>query len=112
MLQSNMVEARSGIIEIRDMKPNVLKAILDCVYKNRIDTKDLKDDPDFAMELLAAADMYDLSGLKQICEDVLCDILAVDNVLKVLVVGGRHGVAKLKKQALKMINDNKNCEAR
>ena len=61
MLQNNMVEASSGTIEIRDMKPNVLKAILDCIYKNKIDIKDLKDDPDFVMESLAAAEMYNMA---------------------------------------------------
>ena len=58
-------------------------------------------------DLLAAAEMYDLSRIKEICEDVLCDILAVDNVLTFLVVGDRHGAAKLKEQALKMSVEKK-----
>ena len=107
MLQSNMVEASSGTIEISDMKPSVLQAILEWIYKNRIETKDLKDDFDFAEDLIAAAEMYDLSRLKQICEDVLCDILAVDNVLMTLVIGDRHGAAKLKEQALKISVEKK-----
>ena len=102
-----MVEASSGTIEIRDMKPSVLQAILDCIYQNKIDTNvlidDDADDPDFAMELLAAAEMYDMSRLKLICEEALCDILAVDNVLMSLVIGDRHGAAKLKAEALRMI---------
>ena len=107
MLQSNMVEASSGTIEISDMKPSVLQAILEWIYKNRIETKDLKDDFDFAEDLIAAAKMYNMTRLKQICEDVLCDILAVDNVLTFLVIGDLHGAAKLKEQALKMIVEKK-----
>ena len=107
MLQNNMVEASSGTIEIRNMKSSVLKAILDCIYKNKIDAKDLKDDPDFAMEILAAAEMYDMSRLKQICEEALCDILAVNNVLMTLAIGDRHGAAKLKEEALRMIVEKK-----
>jgi len=107
MLQNNMVEASSGTIEDRDMKPTVLKAVLDSIYKNKIDAKDLKDDPDFAGDLLAAAEMYNMTRLKQICEDVLCDILAVDNVLMYLVIGDRHGATKLKEQALKLIVEKK-----
>ena len=77
MLQNNMVEASSGTIEVRNMKPSVLRALLDCIYKNKIDTDDLKEDPAFAGDLLAAAEMYDLTRLKQICEDAICDFLAV-----------------------------------
>ena len=107
MLQINMVEASSRTVEIRDMKPNILKTILNCIYQNKIDTKILIDDPDFAMELLAAAEMYNMSRLKQICEEALCDILAVDNVLTFLVIGDRYGAAKLKEEAFKMIVEKK-----
>ena len=107
MLQNNMVEASSGTIEIRNMKPNVLKAVLECIYKNKIDAKNLKDDFNFARDLLAAAEMYDLTRLKQICEDELCDILAVNNVLMLLIVGDKHGASKLKEQALNLIAKRK-----
>ena len=107
MLQNLMVEASSGTIEIRDMKASVLQAILEWIYKNKIETKDLKDDFDFAEDLIAAAKMYNMTRLKQICEDVLCDILAVDNVLTFLVIGDLHGAAKLKEQSLKMIVEKK-----
>ena len=89
------------------MKPSVLKAVLDSIYKNKIDIKDLKDDSDFAGDLLAAAEMYNMSRLKHICEDAICDILAVDNVLTFLVIGDLHGAAKLKEKALKMIVEKK-----
>ena len=47
--------------------------------------------------------MYNMARLKQICEDAICKILAVDNVLTFLVIGDRHGAAKLKEEALRMI---------
>ena len=103
MLHIDMEEASSGCIEIRNMKPRILNAVLEFIYSNKIETKKLRDDPDFAGDLLAAAEMYDMPRLKQICEDELCDILAVNNVLLLLEAGDTHRATKLKEKALKMI---------
>lgn len=85
------------------MKPRILNAVLEFIYSNMIETKKLRDDPDFAGDLLAAAEMYDMPRLKQICEDELCSILAVNNVLLLLEAGDTHRATKLKEKALKMI---------
>ena len=61
MLQNNMAEARSGLIEVNDMKPSVLKALLEYIYMNTIKADMYtQDDPTFEVELLAAAEMYKL----------------------------------------------------
>ena len=64
LLHIDMVVASSGCIEIRNMKPRILNAVLEFIYSNKIETKKLRDDPDFAGDLLAAAEMYDMPRLK------------------------------------------------
>ena len=107
MFQNEMIEANSGGIELREIKSDVLKTVLEFLYKNKIDLKDFKEDPDFAGDLLAAADMYQLKNLKRIAEDELCDNLQLENVLELVVIADRHGATKLKEKALKMIVEKK-----
>ena len=72
-----------------------------------MDVKVFKDDPDFAGDLLAAAEMYQLNKLKKIVEDELCDSLQLENVLELVVMGDMHGAPKLKEKALKLIAEKK-----
>ena len=107
MFQHDMTEARSGSIELREVKPNVIKTVLEWIYKNKLDVKDFKDDPDRAGDLLASAEMYQLDELKKIVEDELCDSLQLENVLELVVMGDMHGASKLKEKALKLIAEKK-----
>ena len=103
MFQNDMTEARSGCIELREIKPNVLKTALKWIYTNKIDVKDFKDDPDFAGNLISTAEMYQLKKLKRIVEGELSDTIQLENVLEMLVIGDRYGATKMKEKALKMI---------
>ena len=107
MFQNDMTEASSRRIGLREIKPKVLKAALEWIYKSNLDVKVFKDDPDFAGDLLAAAEMYQLEKLKKIVEDELCDSLQLENVLELIVMGDMHRAPKLKEKALKLIAEKK-----
>ena len=107
MFQNDMTEASSRRIGLREIKPKVLKAALEWIYKSNLDVKVFKDDPDFAGDLLAAAEMYQLDKLKKIVEDELCDSLQLENVLELIVMGDMHRAPKLKEKALKLIAEKK-----
>ena len=107
MFQNDMTEASSRRIGLREIKPKVLKAALEWIYKSNLDVKVFKDDPDFAGDLLAAAEMYQLEKLKKIVEDELCGFLELENVLELVVMGDMHGAPKLKEKALKLIVEKK-----
>ena len=106
-INSDMLEAKSGCLEIEDCKPNVVKFILEFIYKSEIDIKNLKEDPVFAMEVLAAADKYRMEKLKDLCEKKLCFQIVTENALQLLIVGDMYGAAELKESALKIIVKNK-----
>ena len=56
--------------------------------------------------LLEAADKYQLSELKEICEETLCDNLTVDTCLECLVLADLHTAEDLKKAAIKFVVDH------
>ena len=55
------------------------------------------------VELLVAADRYDLSGLKKLCENSLVEGLTIDNVLDLLVLADTHNAEDLKKAAKNLV---------
>ena len=57
----------------------------------------------FAGELLAASDKYQLDSLKGICEEVLCSTLAPESVQMFLLLADLHSATKLKSKALDYI---------
>ena len=69
--------------------------------------KDTQDDPNFEVDLLAAAEMYKLEGLKRMCEVKLCDQLEVNNVLQSLAAGDTYRAFELKGKALKLIAEKR-----
>ena len=56
--------------------------------------------------LLEAADKYQLSELKEICEETLCDNLTVDTCLECLVLADLHTAEDLKQAAIKFVVDH------
>ncbi|XP_074098174.1 speckle-type POZ protein-like B isoform X2 [Cotesia typhae] len=45
--------------------------------------------------LLAVADFYQLKGLKEICEELLCESITIDNVARIMVLAYRHSAQQL-----------------
>ena len=107
-VNSNMLEAKTGCLKIEDCKPNVVKFILESIYKSQVDIKTLKEDPAFTREVLIAADKYRLEKLKDLAEKELCIQIGMKNALELLVVGDMHGAAKLRKSAQELIIKKKN----
>ena len=58
------------------------------------------------IELLRAADKYQLDKLKELCEANLCSILHVTNGLELLVFGYLHNATRLKNAAIKLVARN------
>lgn len=56
-----------------------------------------------ALDLLAAADRFQLSGLKEMADQVLRQGLAVDTVCRNLVFADMHNANELKNDAIKYI---------
>ena len=63
---------------------------------------------EIAVDLLTAADKYQMDLLKNICEESLCSKLKVTNCVEYLVVGDMYQTFKLRKMALRLAAENMN----
>lgn len=101
MFIHNMTENQKKEIEIEDLEIETVQDMLKYMYAGTIDNLNTR-----SPRLLEAADKYQLSELKEICEDVLCDSLTVDTCLECLVLADLHNAEKLKNAAVSFVVDN------
>ncbi|ERE82204.1 speckle-type POZ protein, partial [Cricetulus griseus] len=76
MFEHDMEESRINRVEILDLEPQVLKAMMEFIYTGK--APDLHS---MAAAVLAAADKNGLERLKVMCRDVLCRDLSVENAV-------------------------------
>lgn len=99
MFQHEMLESEKNRVVIRDVDYEVLSEMLVYIYTGK--SPNLNS---MSSSLLAAADKYDVSGLKLICQEALCSTIAVDNVVDLLVLADQHYAKQLKLHAIHFIN--------
>ncbi|XP_044010300.1 BTB/POZ and MATH domain-containing protein 4-like [Aphidius gifuensis] len=58
------------------------------------------------MELLAAADKYQVDCLKNICEETICKSIDLDNVANLLVRSDRYTLKKLNQKCFEFMKKN------
>ena len=97
----DMEENRSGRIVINDLDVDTVGKMLAYIYSGKIANTDGKEGT-----LLAAADKYDLSGLKSMCEDALSKAMHIDNVLDMLLLADLHKAGRVKALALNFTIEN------
>ena len=106
MLESDMVEKKSRVIEIKQLNSDIVQEMLKFIYTGKCIVNDATIDPQFVKQLFEAADMYQLDSLKAYCGDVLIPSLVPDNALSLLLLGDMYSAEKLKKHALDMVVNN------
>ena len=104
MFQSDMIENTSKIVEIKDIKPDVVREMLHFIYTGVISKDDIMDEN--GRDLLGAADQYQLDLLKNKCEEKLCSSLEISNSLELLVLADLHQASKLRQKALTLVAGN------
>jgi len=101
MFDADMKEKEAGSVEIKNMTPEVLENMLKYMY-----TCEAPDIDALTVELLAAAEQYQLDKLKILCEVKLCSKIEVVNCIELLVLAELHGASTLKITALKYVANN------
>ena len=64
-----MKEKQSKKIVIEDFNPRTVAQMLKFMYTGDVSVDDMEED--LTMDLLRAADFYELDGLKKMCEETL-----------------------------------------
>lgn len=107
MFQNEMREKQERMIEIEDIKHSAFAEMLRFIYAGKINLE--VDNIELsAGELLFAADKYDIDGLKDKCEKLMCKTLCLDKVVDMLKIADRHSVYNLKAKAIKLIVSRSN----
>ena len=101
MFTHDMEESRSGRIDIKDLDVDTVGKMLAYIYSDKIDNTDGKEEM-----LLAAAEKYDLPGLKSLCENALSKSMTIDNVLDMLLLADLNKAKSVKDVAIKFIIEN------
>jgi len=102
LFNSRMDEYKTGKLDIVDMDSDTVRDVITYIYTSQVHDLESK-----AHELLAAADRYDLPGLKKSCENSLISYLSQDTVLDLFVLADMHNANELRVAAKKMIVDNR-----
>uniref|UniRef100_A0A914X684 Uncharacterized protein n=1 Tax=Plectus sambesii TaxID=2011161 RepID=A0A914X684_9BILA len=101
MLEAHTDESKSGRVVIPDVDYEVMQELLFFMYSGRSPNL-----PQMAPELLAAADRFQLPGLKDMADQVLRSNLMVDTVCRILVLADMHTARELKQDAIRFVAQN------
>lgn len=99
MFSHDLKEKELSIIDISDMSFAACQAFLNYIYGNFRSDEFLIH----RVALLRAADKYDISDLKEVCEESLADDIDTSNVLERLQVAHLHHLPKLKSSCLRYL---------
>merc|ERR1712150_85773 len=103
MFQANMKESETREVIIEDIEPAVFAEMLHFIYTGGTKENTLEE---IGVELLAAADKYQLDSLKEICVGNLCSDLECSNAVQYLILGDMYESMKLREKALKKVATN------
>ncbi|KAM0070670.1 putative chromatin remodeling & transcription regulator BTB-POZ family [Helianthus debilis subsp. tardiflorus] len=92
MFSHDLKEKEMSVINISDMSIEACQAFLSYIYGNIIDQHFLTH----RLELLRAADKYDVTDLKEACHESLLDDIDTNNVLERLQNASLYRLPKLK----------------
>ena len=85
MLQNEMTEKKNKLVEIKEIAPMVMSALLTFIYTGSSKVTEDGEDPNLQMtaDLLVAAERYQLEILKSMCESILASNVTTENCLQV-----------------------------
>lgn len=103
MFTTDMLEAKTGKVVIKDIKPEIFKELLHFIYSGR--TKESLTE-ETAQPLIIAADKYDVKSLKKEGVRYLLTQIRASNAIDLLIWGHLHSAEKLKNAALNFVAEN------
>ncbi|KAL6659074.1 hypothetical protein ACP70R_003114 [Stipagrostis hirtigluma subsp. patula] len=105
-LYGPMREAGRKPIVIKDVQPDVFRALLHFIYTDSLpplDDLQADDHTEMIRHLLVAADRYAMERLKLMCQSILCENLRVQTVASTLALADQHNCDMLKDACIEFI---------
>lgn len=99
LLQSDMIESKTGVIHLHDMDALVFQEFLVYLYSGRL--------PEFTVDtaklFYETGDKYIVEELKKTCSQFLTENLSVENACEILSLADRHGDVDFKERVISFI---------
>ena len=108
MFKADMTEKKRGKVEIMGFSSEAIQNMLHFIYTGSLSTPGTELEETETADLLRAADQYQLDLLKRVCENKLCEILNVDNCLRLLAIADMHKADRLKAIGMEMVTRKMN----
>lgn len=99
MLQSDMVEGKTGQVNIQDIDSAIFRQFLKSLYTGILP----KLTVDSAFQFYEASDKYGTDVVKQQCANFLTDNLSAENACDILILSDRHSDIGFKKNVMEYI---------
>lgn len=103
MFDSDMMEKKTGRIEITDIEPTIFKQLSSFMYSGNVDSMNT----DELLKLIQAADKYSVRSLVNMCAYRLSCDLSIANAVDILIVAASVNSDFLKKNCIDLIIKNK-----
>ncbi|XP_031618693.1 speckle-type POZ protein A-like [Contarinia nasturtii] len=97
----NYVEVNQNFITIDNYNPNVTEAMISYMYSAK-----LSGISEFALELMKAANQFQIGALKSACEKRCIKAMNYNNVTEFLIQADTHKAERLKQASMKFIKEH------
>lgn len=101
MLQGDYKEAKTGVVDLKDIEPETLKFMVQWHY-----TKKVPRDADLLIKLFRAADRFDTPDLRRICETVLKLSMCTDSASEIFELADSFNLINLRQASVDFIHEN------
>ena len=98
MLTGSMMESNSSTIHLEEVRYPIFLSILEYLYTDNLDIQ-----VESAMELFAAADLFDISRLQSMCEKKLLQYINTENAATIFHAADEHSATMLRSKSLNFI---------
>lgn len=100
MLQCDMLEGRTGVVNVRDMTNDVLQQFLTYIYSGKLGAALTFQT---AMNFYEIGDLYEVHSLSKMCSQFIIENLRDENACDALAVGDSHSDSSLAEAAISFI---------
>ncbi|XP_065334017.1 ankyrin repeat and BTB/POZ domain-containing protein 2 isoform X2 [Cloeon dipterum] len=93
MLSSKFCEGSPPVVQINDIRYNIFQMVMQYLYNGGVDS--LEVDQTDVLELMAAANFFQLDGLLRFCEAQCASLVDLDNIVSMYIHAKVYGAGQL-----------------
>ncbi|XP_014238056.1 speckle-type POZ protein-like [Trichogramma pretiosum] len=102
MFSHDMLENKSQSVDINDISYEAALEMLRYIYTGVVNIQEFS----LSAEVLAAAEKYQLGGLKDECEKILISTLSAENAIEAIMIANKYNMSRLKKKSVEYVKIN------